>query len=111
METTEEWTRGSGTPLVVKKLVWYTDGARTRGWEVFRAGVCGQFSAGMLNISLGKYATLFQTEILAVLAFIHSVFCLTTGPKPLPKTVPPHSVIQSFLFQMRVSFPVFKVIQ
>jgi len=38
-------------------------------------------------------------------SFIHSVFCLTTGPKP------PHSAIQSLLLQMRISSPVLKVIQ
>ena len=46
-----------------------------------------------------------------VCIFIHLVVCLTTGPKPLPKLSSPHSAIQSFLLQMRVSSPFFKVIQ
>ena len=29
MLTREEWTRGPGTPLMVKGLVWFTDGSRT----------------------------------------------------------------------------------
>jgi len=32
MVTREEWTRGPGTPPVVKGLVWFTDGSRmTKG--------------------------------------------------------------------------------
>jgi hypothetical protein len=29
MFTREEWTRGPGTPPVVKGLVWFMDGSRT----------------------------------------------------------------------------------
>ena len=29
MLTIEGWTRGPGTPLVVKGLVWFTDGSRS----------------------------------------------------------------------------------
>ena len=36
----EEWTRSSGTPPVVKGLVWYTDGSGTA--EGTGAGVYGQ---------------------------------------------------------------------
>ena len=31
MLTREEWTRGPGTPLVVKELVWFTDGVQDEG--------------------------------------------------------------------------------
>ena len=48
----------------------------------------------------------WNVQPLHVYPFIHSVFCLTTGPKPLP-----HSAIYSFLLQVRVSSPVLKVIQ
>jgi len=34
-----------------------------------RAGVYGKFSARMLSIFLGKYATVYQAEIFAVLAY------------------------------------------
>ena len=44
--------------------------------------------------------------------FIHSFSILSDDrSKASPKTMPPHSVIQSFLLQMRVSSPVLKVIQ
>jgi hypothetical protein len=71
METTEEWTRGPEAPSVVKELIWYTDGSRMQGGS--RAGVCGKFSARMLSVSLGKYATVFQPEIFAVLAYAHEI--------------------------------------
>jgi hypothetical protein len=52
---------------VVKGLVWYTDGSRTQGGRA-GAGVYGQFSGRRLSISLGKYVTVFQAEIYAILA-------------------------------------------
>jgi hypothetical protein len=30
----EEWTKGPGSPPVVKGLVWYTDGSRTQRGEI-----------------------------------------------------------------------------
>ena len=30
MLTREDWTRGTGTPPVVKGLIWFTDGSRIR---------------------------------------------------------------------------------
>ena len=30
MMTREEWTRGPGTPPVIKGLVWFTDGSRMK---------------------------------------------------------------------------------
>ena len=31
MVTREEWTKGPGSPPVVKGLIWYTDGSRMQG--------------------------------------------------------------------------------
>jgi hypothetical protein len=31
MLTREEWSKGPGSPPVVKGLVWYTNGSRTQG--------------------------------------------------------------------------------
>ena len=73
METRDQWTRGPGASSVVKELVWYTDGSRMWGWGESRARVYGTFSARMLSISLGKYATVFQVEIFAVLANAHEI--------------------------------------
>jgi ribonuclease HI len=66
MLATEEWTRDPGTPPVVKGLVWFTDGSRTR--EGTGAGVCGQSVNRKLSIPLGKHATVFQAEVYAILA-------------------------------------------
>jgi len=43
--------------------------------------------------------------------FIHSIFCLTTGPKPPPKRFLHIVQSRASSFQMRVSSPVLKVIQ
>jgi len=45
-------------------------------------------------------------------SFIHSFSILSDDrSKASSKTIPPHSAIESFLLQMRVSSPVLKVIQ
>ena len=67
----EEWTRSPGTPPVVKRLVWYTDGSRTA--EGTRAGVYGQSANRRLSIPLGKYATVFQAEVYEILACAHEI--------------------------------------
>jgi ribonuclease HI len=67
----EEWTRGPGTPPVVKGLVWYTDGSRTV--EGTGAGVYGQSANRRLSIPLGKHATVFQAEVYATLACVHEI--------------------------------------
>ena len=69
MLTREESTRGPGTHPVVKGLVWFTDGSGMK--EGTGTGVCGQSSGRRLNISLGKYAAVLQTEIYAILACVH----------------------------------------
>jgi hypothetical protein len=65
--TREEWTEGLGSPPVVKGLVWYTDGSRKQGRGA-GAGVYGHSLGRRLIISLGKYVTVFQAEIYAILA-------------------------------------------
>jgi len=71
MLTREEWTRGAGTPHMVKGLIWFTDGSRTA--EGTRAGVYGQSVKRRLSIPLGEHATVFQAEVYAILAFVHEI--------------------------------------
>jgi hypothetical protein len=68
----EEWTKGPGSPPVVKGLVWYTDGSRTQEGRS-GAGVYGQFSGRRLSISLGKHVTVFQADIYAILACVYEI--------------------------------------
>jgi ribonuclease HI len=71
MLTQEEWTKGPGSPPVVKGLVQYTDGSRTeRGAG---AGVYEQSLDKRLNISLGRYATVFQAKLHATLACAYEI--------------------------------------
>ena len=56
---------------MVKGLVWYTDGSRTV--EGTGAGVYGQSANRRLSIPLGKYATVFQAEVYAILACVHEI--------------------------------------
>ena len=67
----EDWTAGTGAPPVVKELVWFTDGSRMR--EEARAGVYGQSGGRRLSFSLGRYATVFQAEIYAILACAYEI--------------------------------------
>jgi hypothetical protein len=64
MLTREDWTKGTGTPPVVKGLVWFTDGSKMK--EGTRAGVYGQSVGRRSSFSLGRYATIFQAEIHAI---------------------------------------------
>ena len=50
MLTTEEWNRGTGTPPVVKGLIYFTDGSRMK--EETGAGVYEQSVGIRLSISL-----------------------------------------------------------
>jgi ribonuclease HI len=68
MLTREKWARGPRTPAV-KGLIWFTDGSRSA--EGIGAGVYGQSANRRLSISLGKHATVFQTEVYAILACVH----------------------------------------
>jgi len=71
MLTREEWTRGTGTPHVLKGLIWCTDGSRMK--EGTGAGVYGQSVGRRLSISLGRYATVSQTEIYGILACAYEI--------------------------------------
>jgi hypothetical protein len=54
---------------VVKGLIWYTDGSRIQDGRT-GAYVYGQSEGRRLSISLGKYVTVFQAEIYAILACV-----------------------------------------
>jgi hypothetical protein len=69
---TEEWTKGPGSPPVVKGLVWCTDGSRTQGGRA-GAEVYGQSFCRRLGISLGKYVMVFQAKIYAILAYVYKI--------------------------------------
>jgi len=71
MLTREKWTGGSATPLVIKGLVWFTDGSTMMGGT--GAGVYGQFLGTRLSIPLGKHATVFQAEVYAILACVYEI--------------------------------------
>jgi len=58
MFTREEWTRGPGTPPVVKGLLWFTD--ESRMMEGTGTGVYGQSLGRSLNISQGMKARVFR---------------------------------------------------
>jgi hypothetical protein len=65
----EEWTRGPGTPPMVKGLIWFTDWSRTAertGVEVY-----GPSANRRLGIPLGKHVTVLQAEVYAILACVH----------------------------------------
>jgi hypothetical protein len=67
----EDWTKGTGTPLAVKGLVWFTDGSVMGGRA--GAGVYGQSAGRRLSLSLGRYVTVFQAKIYAILACVHKI--------------------------------------
>jgi hypothetical protein len=71
MLTREDWTKATGAPPAVKGLVWFTDGSRTG--EGTGAGVYGQSVGRRLRFSLGRYATVFQAEIYAILACVYEI--------------------------------------
>jgi hypothetical protein len=65
---------------VVKGLAWYTDGSRMQGGRT-RAGVYGQSECGRLRISPGKYVTVFQAEIYAILACAYEIQSIARSEK------------------------------
>jgi hypothetical protein len=71
MLTREEWTKGPGTPPMLKGLIWFMDGSRTV--EGTRAGVYGQSVNRRLSIPLGKHATVFQAEVYVILACVREI--------------------------------------
>jgi hypothetical protein len=77
--TRKEWTKGPGSPHVVKGLVWYTDGSGTQG------GGQGPESMGSPrvggSVSLEKYVTVFQAEIYTILACVYEIQADATSEK------------------------------
>jgi len=71
MLTREDWTKATGAPPEVKGLIWFTDGSRTG--EGTGAGVYGQSVGRRLSFSLGRYATIFQAGIYAILACVYEI--------------------------------------
>jgi hypothetical protein len=71
MLTREDLTKGTGTPPVVKGFVWFTDGSKTN--EGTGAGIYGQTVGRRLSFSVGRYATVFQAEIHAILACVYEI--------------------------------------
>ena len=67
----EDWTKATGDPNAVKGLIWFTDGSKMR--ERTRAGVYGQLVGRRLSFSLGRYATVFQADIYAILACAYEI--------------------------------------
>jgi ribonuclease HI len=67
---TEEWTKGPAAPPEVKGLVWFTDGSKMEGTG---AGVYGQSVKRRLSYPLGRYTTVFQAEIYAILACVYEI--------------------------------------
>ena len=71
MLTQEDWTKGTGTPPVVKRAClvyrWVQDEGGDRGWSLW--AICGK----RLSFSLGIYATVFQAEIYAILACVYEI--------------------------------------
>jgi ribonuclease HI len=68
--TRKDWTSGTGTPPSMKGHVCFTDGSRMRGGT--RAEVFGQPKGRGLSF-LGRYATVFQAEVFAILACAHDI--------------------------------------
>ena len=71
MLTREDWAKATGAPPAVRGLVWFTDGSKMR--DGARAGVYGQSVRQRLSFPLGRYATLFQAEIYAILACAYEI--------------------------------------
>jgi hypothetical protein len=69
--TREVWTKGTGVYPAVKGLIWFTDGSRMGGRA--GAGVYGQSVGRRLSFSLGRYMTVFQAEIFAILACAYEI--------------------------------------
>ena len=67
--TREDWTKANGAPPAVKGLVWFTDGSRMKRGT--RAGVYGQSVGRRLRFSLGRYVTVFQAKVYAILACVY----------------------------------------
>jgi hypothetical protein len=71
MLTSEDWTKGTGAPPVVKGLIWFMDGSKMR--EGTGSGVHTQSVGRRLSSSLGRYTTVFQPKIYAILACVYEI--------------------------------------
>jgi len=71
MLTGEDSTKATGAPPVVIGLVWFTGGSRVR--KGTGAGVYRQSVGQRLSFSLGRYTTVFQAEIYAILACVYEI--------------------------------------
>jgi len=71
MLTREEWNKGIGAPHVVKGLVWFTGGSKIN--EGTGAGYYGKSVGRRLSFYLGRYVTVFQAEIYAILACVYNI--------------------------------------
>ena len=69
--TGEEWTKGSVASSAANGLVWFTDGSKTK--EGTGDGFYEQSVGERLNSSLGRYVTIFQAEIYAILACVYEI--------------------------------------
>jgi hypothetical protein len=69
--TREDWTTGTGTPPSVNGHVWFTDGSQMRGGT--GAGVFGQPVGRRLSLPLGRYTTVFQAKVFAILTCAHDI--------------------------------------
>jgi hypothetical protein len=67
----KDWTNGPGAPPKVKGLIWFTDGSKMK--EGTGAGVYGQSMKRRLSFPLGRYTTVFQAEIYAILACAYEI--------------------------------------
>jgi hypothetical protein len=75
----EGWTKGPGAPPEVKGLVWFTDWSKMK--EGTWAGVYGQSVKRRLSFPLGRYTTVFQAEIYAILACVYEIQSLDSSEK------------------------------
>jgi len=55
----------------VKGLIWFTDGSKMR--DGTGAGVYGQSVGRRFSFSLGRYVTVLQAEIYAILAYVYEI--------------------------------------
>ena len=67
----EDWIKATGALPAVKGLVWFTDGSKMK--EGTGVGVYGQSVGRRLIFSLGRYATVFQAEIYAILGCAYEI--------------------------------------
>jgi methylase of polypeptide subunit release factors len=61
----QDYSRIKGTEFPEHTLSWYTDGSRAESGT--GSGICGLRLNCNLSFSLGNFATVFQTEIYAIL--------------------------------------------